>query len=235
VIDAPWSNIDYAKMPATMQRWAVVDQLLEERGAGAQVALVDADTMIRWDTPDIFARACGFTAVVDPTSHWIFDSISAFQPLFPGTTLPWWEYFNAGLVVLGAPQRRVIRAFLEYSVANWQPLDTLMKEHCFGTDQTPLNFFIRRANEPVSFLPRPFNFTHCFPIGAELHQMESHELVTDPELVAGKVFARPASLRFISFNFVWHFTNVVALRSVVMRETWRRVQHNYPGVSLDAE
>ena len=29
-----------------------------------------------------------------------------------------------------------------------------------------------------------------------------------------------------------HFTNVVALRALTMRETWRRVGRNYPGAEL---
>ena len=108
VIEAPPGDIAYAQMPPTLQRWALVDQLIEERGENAQVALVDADTMIRWDTPDIFEQARGFSAVADASApSWIVRSTRAFQHLFPDTSLVWWEYFNSGIIVLGAAQRRV--------------------------------------------------------------------------------------------------------------------------------
>jgi len=40
---------------------------------------------------------------------------------------------------------------------------------------------------------------------------------------------------FVEFGYIWHFTNVVALRSLVMGETWRRIRHNYPGALLSDE
>ena len=50
---------------------------------------------------------------------------------------------------------------------------------------------------------------------------------------AEKAFARSWAFDFVEFGYVWHFTNVIALRSFVMRETWRRIRHNYPGALLD--
>jgi len=235
VIEAPPGDIAYAQMPPTLQRWALVDQLIEERGENAQVALVDADTMIRWDTPDIFEQARGFSAVADASApSWIVRSTRAFQHLFPDTSLVWWEYFNSGIIVLGAAQRRVIRAFLDYSVKNWPQLDTVMMSGNFGTEQTPLNFMVRRENEPVFFLPRPFNFVNCFPMPEELYKLEQSSR-PDPTLFAAKAFAPPWAFDFVELSYIWHFTNVVTLRSLVMRETWRRVQNNYPGVVIPDE
>jgi hypothetical protein len=235
VIEAPPGNVAYAKMPPTMQRWALLDRLIEERGEDAQVALVDADTMIRWDAPDIFEQAHGFSAVADASAPiWILRSTQAFQHLFPGTSLVWWEYFNSGMIVLGAKQRRFIRAFLEYSVKNWTQLDKVMMSGNFGTEQTPLNFMVRRENEPVLFLPRPFNFVNCFPMQAELAQLERSPR-PDPDLFAAKAFARPWAFDFVELGYIWHFTNVVTLRSLVMRETWRHVQGNYPGAAVREE
>lgn len=81
-IEEPPEGTDYAPVPPTMQRWVVLERLLEERGEGAQVLLVDADTMIRWDAPDIFGQARGFSAVADAGSPaWIVQSTRAFQHL----------------------------------------------------------------------------------------------------------------------------------------------------------
>jgi hypothetical protein len=236
-IDRPPQDSAYAGMPPTMQRWAALDRLIEERGEDAQAALVDADTMIRWDTPDIFALAKGFSAVADQGApRWILRSAKAFQPLFPETSLPWWEYFNSGFIVLGAAQRPFIRAFLDFSVKNWPRLDAAMTSGDVGTEQTPLNFMVKREKEPVFFLPRPFNFVNCFPLPAELAQLEQialtqaeHSVRPAPALFAAKAFGRPIAFEFVELAYVWHFTNVVTFRSLVMGETWRRVQGNYPG------
>lgn len=226
VIDAPSPEAEYARMPITMQRWITVHRLLDQRGGDAQVALIDADTMVRWDTPDFFARARGFSAVADPSAPWIFRSIGAYQHLFPGTSLPWWEYFNSGFVVVGAAQRRLIEGFVAFAVANWPPLDRLMKKGVYGTDQTPLNFFVRRENEPVCLLPPPFNFVHCFPLKGDLSAMEADGRT---DQFGEAISVPPLPLDFIDFASVWHFTNVVKLRALAMGEVWRRVHHNYPG------
>jgi hypothetical protein len=237
VIDKPASDSAYAKMPPTMQRWAVLDRLIAERGEDAQAVLIDADTMIRWDTPDIFELGRGFSAVADASSpSWVLKSTKAFQHLFPGTTLHWWDYFNSGVIVLGAAQRAFIRAFLDHAVRSWPELDAAMTSGNVGTEQTPLNFMVKRENEPVHFLPRPFNFVNCFPLHEDLVKLEQGALIQteqsarpDPALFAVKAFGRPSTFDFVELAYVWHFTNVVTLRSPVMGETWRRVQDNYPG------
>src|SRR5262245_2474244 len=111
LVEAPLQGGIYAEMPPTLQRWVAVEQAIAERGEDAQIIAVDADTMIRWNAPDIFGLAEGFSAVADASiPDWIFFSIENFQPLFPAVSVPWWEYFNSGVVVLSAAQRSVIRA-----------------------------------------------------------------------------------------------------------------------------
>jgi len=105
-----------------------------------------------------------------------------------------------------------------------------------GTEQTPLNFMVKRENEPVHFLPRPFNFVNCFPLHEDLVKLEQNALTgteqsprPDPALFAVKAFGRPSTFDFVELAYIWHFTNVVTFRSPVMGETWRRVQSHYPG------
>ena len=212
-----------------MQRWAVLDRLMAERGDDAQAVLIDADTMIRWDTPDMFELARGFSAVADAGAPiWIVESAKAFQPLFPETSLVWWEYFNLGLIVLGHAQRRFIRIFLDYCTKNWPQIEKVIGSGNFGTEQTLLNFMAKREKEPVFLLPRPFNFVNCFPMPEELSRLE-RGATGDLLAFAAKAFGHPRTFDFVGLGYVWHFTNVVTFRSPVMAETWRRVQGHYPG------
>lgn len=130
--------------------------------------------------------------------------------------------------MLGFDQCRVIEKFLHFSAAHWPQLHAVMESGDFGTDQTPLNFILRRENEPIFFLPGSFNVLHCFPMDTELARMDS-SANPDPEQFASKAFASPLVLQFIRFAFIWHYTNVIGLRTVAMRETWLRIRQYYPG------
>jgi hypothetical protein len=263
-IDAPLGGSAFAHMPPTFQRWHILDRLIGEFGADIRLAVVDADTMIRWDTPDFIGGTRGFSAVAirhpDWASArqpllgeaagtasgraesgqdaiaarnpgWISSSLRAYQHLFPGVSLTSSEYFNAGVVVLGVDQRRVMEKFLNFSAAHWPQLHAVIQSGDFGTDQTPLNFMLRRENEPIFFLPGSFNVLHCFPMDAELATIDASP---NPDVVrfASKAFASPLAVQFVRFAYIWHFTNVIGLRSVVMRETWCRIRQYYPGAEL---
>ena len=233
VLDRPLGGSDHALMPPTFQRWLAPEHIIRERGEDTVVAIVDADTMVRWDTPDFLEDARGFSAVKAINASWIAQSIGAFQPLFPDVSLPWWQYFNAGLVVVGAAQLRVLRAFLALATSRWPELDAVMRSGDVGTDQTPLNFILKREREQLRILPPPFNYLHCFPMNEALQALDE-DRGCDPALFAAEAFAQPRAFQFIKLAFVWHFTSVVGQRSLVMQETWRRVAEHYPGAIVDA-
>jgi len=222
----------YEDMSPSFTRWLALESLITEFGYDARVALVDADTMIRWDAPSLFDVAdCGFAAVRDSSGRWIRRSITAYEHLFPGVCLPWYEYFNAGVVVLGAAQQPVIARFLEFASSRWSELNAVQKTGLVGSDQTPLNFMVRLMCEVVDFLPREFNFLHCMPMYPALEALERGE-TTDAAPFYEVVRRRPETLGFIQSAYVWHFTNVVATRYVVMREVWRYVSRHYPGAEI---
>src|SRR5262249_10020217 len=147
-------------------------------------------------------------------------------------SLPWWQYFNAGLVVVGAAQLRVLRTFLAFATSRWAELEAVMQSGDVGTDQTPLNFILRREREPLQILPPPFNLGHCFPMNDALQALEKHPH-SDPGVFAAEGFAQPWAFEFIRLAYVWHFTSVVTHRSLVMQEAWRRVAGNYPGATVN--
>jgi hypothetical protein len=234
VLDRPLGGSAHSLMPPTFQRWLAPEPIIRERGEDTVVAIVDADTMVRWDTPDFLEDARGFSAVRAIHARWIFHSIGAFQPLFPGVSLPWWQYFNAGLVVVGAAQLRILHAFLSLASSRWPELEAVMRSADVGTDQTPLNFIVKREGEQLRMLPPPFNYLHCFPMSEAL-QVLDEDPAADPAAFAAEAFAQPGAFDFIKLAFVWHFTSVVVHRSLVMQEAWRQVAGNYPGATVDGE
>jgi hypothetical protein len=55
---------------------------------------------------------------------------------------------------------------------------------------------------------------------------------SDWTLFNARAFDRSGAFDFIHLGYVWHFTNVTTSRYIVMRETWRRICHNYDGGDL---
>lgn len=230
VLDKPIGDGVFADMSPSFRRWLALERLLDEYGPGARVAFVDADTMIRWDTPDFFALAGdAFAAVRDLNPRWVLHDIKAYQPLFPQVQLPWWDYFNCGIVVLGDAQLPVVMSFLDFIERRWPELDAVQKSDKVGADQTPLNLFVRGAGEHVEFLPAPFNLLGC-PASGKLVEMERNGH-PDEDFVA-VLRDNPDIFSFLEYGYVWHFTSLVTARRVVMSETWRLVAHNYPGAAL---
>jgi hypothetical protein len=233
VIDKPIGKDKFPEMPPTFQRWLVPDMVIKEFGSDFQIAMVDADTMIRWDAPDLFGLVGPTLAAVQGlNAGWIYRSIRAYQHLFPDVALSWWEYFNAGLVVLGIKQLATINAYLDFVGARRHALRAVELSGNFGTDQTPLNFFMRLAGESVQFLPRPFNVLNCLPSDPMIFALEMNP-TADEAGFAAKVFARPGFFDFIDFGYVWHFSSIFASRYRVMSETWNRIRQHYPGAQID--
>ena len=215
--------------PPTMQRWFVPAEIIRARGPETRVALVDADTMIRWDAPDFLAFSPdNLVAVTGRNYQWIQRSIFAFQQMFPTVALRPEEYFNAGLVVVGPKQLDTLAKFCEFCGKHLPELQDISRSAEVGTDQTPLNFVVRQESAAVSFLDRRFNFLNCFGYENETRRYFEFSPAPDWSAFSERAFSAPQAFDFIETGFIWHFTNVVAARTPVMAETWRRVKDRYP-------
>jgi hypothetical protein len=245
VLDEPAQG--YADDPPTVQRWAHAVALLTEGGSGTELAVVDADTMIRWDTPNIF-DACdtdvGLGVVTDHGSpRWIHRSIVEHRFLFPDVELHWWQYFNAGLVVLGMRHIGLLRALLAFYSEHRGELRNLHARGKFGTDQTPLNYLVRMLGVRLETLPAPFNLLRCLEIPAPLvlamqSNVKTPEVATPQDLARQFELLSPDAFAFMEFGLVWHFAHVplvgwgVPLRAFVMHEALRRCASAYRGLEM---
>jgi hypothetical protein len=241
VLDQPAAG--YLNDPPTVQRWAHAETMLREGGPGTEVAIVDADTMIRWDTPNIF-EVCdtrtGLGVVTDNgLPRWIHRSIVAHRFLFPQVELHWWQYFNAGLVVLGTKHIDLLRAFLAFYAAHREELQKLHATGNFGTDQTLLNYLVKVLGVELQMLPAPFNLVRCLEVP---HPVVVPSLIsnvaTPQELVIELERIVPNPFSFMEFGNVWHFAQMpivgwgVPLREFVMYEVLRRSISQYCGLDM---
>lgn len=196
-------------MRPTWQRWNVYNILKENNIEYDQVALIDIDTMVRWDCPDLFTLSKGkYTGVIDDLSiEWIYNSIEGYKEYFPEVDLKWYEYLNNGILIL--PQEggeAFCDRVLEFYKTN---VDTLRdKQHVSlkkGTDQTPVNYLaLEFFGEDRTILDKRFNMTHLYKTNAFIDDI------------------------YIKCSYIWHFNGLPReQRNAYMERTWNVIKQNY--------
>lgn len=173
-----------------------------------QVAIIDADTMVKWDCPNFFNISSEkFRAVLDDElPKWVNASIGTYRSLFPTTTLDWWEYFNSGFMIFNKNHEDLLLRFINFFKNHKQEIFAIHESSDLkaGFDQTLFNFFIQEQKVEISYLPKIFNFYHL----PKKKMLEKKE--------------------FIDCAYIWHFNGIKhSERKNYMRETWDMIKKNY--------
>lgn len=181
----------------TFQQWLTPARAIEKYGRDTEVCIVDPDTMIRWDAPDLFAAVGPYWAAVERAAP--RRAMRAYCPLFPGASLP--HYLDSGVVVVNGRHLPMLEAFIDFSRARWPELLAIQRAGLFGTDQVPLSFFLAEWGTPIQFLSEAWN---------------------RPAPVA----IRKGNPDFFERSYVSHFCGT-SNREALMAETWDRVRSRY--------
>ena len=201
ILNEPISDTSYTK--PTWQRWYVWD-ILENSGLDYEkIALIDVDTMIHWNSPNIFNEITDEIGVCVDNDNigWVSQSIKGYKHMF-NTNVDWTEYFNCGMIILHKSSKKFCNKIIKFWENNHQDLvklqDTLRK----GTDQTPVNYIAK--NYKVKYLNKKFNLTH----------LNRKEILNN--------------LDFIDCGYIWHFNGFdKSHRTPLMKQTWEKIKHNY--------
>ena len=185
-----------------------VFEVLQRRGLAAeQVAVVDYDTMIRWDCPDFFnLSGSRFSAVPDLGNiEWILESCQACQPYFPGVQVNWEEYFNTGFLVLTHQHRMLLKETFDFAIRHGAA-DAPNVCGIAGGEQTVLNYMARQMKLDLQLLPLGYNLTKLKRRGCWPHGWQA----------AG---------------YIWHFNgDHWGTRPRGMAKAWQMIRHRYPQV-----
>ena len=203
VLDEELTDAKYMK--PTWQRWYVFD-ILDLNGVNYdQVAMVDVDTMIRWDAPNFFELTDRkFSAVIDNDNiGWIKQSIDGYKHFFKDVDLDWEDYFNCGFIVLNENHKELCQNIIKFWDDNDGELQTIQLTIQKGTDQTPVNYIVKRDID-INYLSKKFNLTH----------FNRKEILQD--------------LMFIDCGYIWHFNGFEkSWRHELMKQTWEKIKGNY--------
>ena len=207
VLQDPLQDVEV--MRPTWQRWYAYE-ILEQSGIEYdQVALIDIDTMVRWDTPNIFELSEGrYTGVIDDLSiEWLFNSINGYKEYFPDVHLEWDKYINNGVLILPREGgKEFCKKVTDFYIAN---VDSLRdKQHVSlkkGTDQTPINYLAMETfGEDINYLSKKFNMTHMYKTHAFIENI------------------------YIRCSYIWHFNGLPRdQRNQYMQYTWEQIKDNY--------
>jgi len=202
ILSDPLTDTSYMK--PTWQRWHAWEILKENNLDYEKIALVDVDTMIRWDSPNFFDLIKDEIGVcVDNDNiNWVKQSIDGYKPFFRDIELDWTEYFNCGFIVMGKLHKKFCKQIIDFWDKNQTDLIALQNSISKGTDQTPVNYIAK--NYKVKYLNKKWNLTH-------LNRKEILHNFT-----------------FIDCGYVWHFNGFDKhLRNQAMEQTWYKIKENY--------
>lgn len=194
------------KFKPTWQRWFSLELLVQNNIEFNQVALVDVDTMIHWNAPNIFNETQGkFSACLDNDNvGWVVKSIAGYKNLFPSVDFDWTTYFNCGVVVVNSSHKELCKKITSFRLRNSEVLLELERSLRKGTDQTPVNYIVREENHEINILNKKWNLTH----------LNRKELLQD--------------FMFIHHGWIWHFNGFDKdQRHYLMKETWNLIKSNY--------
>jgi hypothetical protein len=217
ILDQPLCDTEL--MRPTWQRWYVYD-LLESNGYKfediGQIALIDIDTMVKWDAPNIFEVAGDYYSGVndDISLEWINNSIDGYRfhfPQFQNVDLDWTNYINNGILVLPTNGREFCKIVIDFYNNNIDKLRDLQHNSLKkGTDQTPINFLAKQFFPEIKYLSKKYNMSQL---------IMTHAMA--PSILDGQPI-------FIKHGYIWHFNGIPReQRNTYMKQTWETIKNNY--------
>jgi lipopolysaccharide biosynthesis glycosyltransferase len=159
VLDTP--IVEQSEMGIIWQRYFLFDLLDHNQIKYNQILIVDADTVVHPNCPDIFSLTDNkYTLVRDDGDYdWILRSMENYrkfifkdEPMFD-----WWTYYNSGFQVVNGTHRNFFDTMRNFYISNREEIKWCQKTFGVGTDQTPLNFLLRREKIEIKELSYKYN------------------------------------------------------------------------------
>jgi len=181
-----------------------------------KIGIVDFDTMIRWDAPNIFdLYEDEFVGVLDQTSiGWMDHSQTAYKTAFPqfkDITVGLSEHINGGVLFFTKNHKPLFDKLKDFYLNNKPILDNWTVPNT-GKEQTLLNLHIKQENIKRKYLPYAWNTVGMVKKGLMWH----NDKLQDPTPF------------FFKYCYLWHFTGFpIEQRNQMINDIWNQIQHLY--------
>jgi hypothetical protein len=151
--------MDYNEMAICWQRYYLFDILNANDIDYDQILMVDADTIVHPDCPNIFEMSDRKLVGVhcDASYEWVLRSLENYSKYtFNGFMPKWWNYIDCGFILVNNSHQAFFKTIIDFYWQNKEMLKQLEQLHV-GTDQTPFNILVERENIDIKLLPYEFN------------------------------------------------------------------------------
>ena len=213
------NNVDFKQIDVSVQQYDIakwnklcVFDVVEPHHE--KIALVDCDTMIKWDAPNFFDsyddEFCG--VVDDGNIGWVKNSINIYKEFFPNQKLEPLEYINSGVMFFTKEHKILFDELKTFYDDNQDTLPDYWNKGG-GTDQTIINYMLKKLDIKQKYLPHTWNL-----FGIHKKQMfgNNWQLQEDDTPF------------FIKYANIWHFTGFeIEQRTPVMRDVWETYGGKY--------
>ena len=207
------SDMSMGEMGPCWQRWYAPDILRREGIEYRRIAILDADTMIRWDCPNFFnfyrgsycGVACSSSWASSECDYWVYKSLKQFKPYFPEIDIDWERYIDNGMVLLPEGSEEFTKTITDFYWKNHEQLKYDEIHNYAGTDQTPVNYLATKYyGDNIKCLSKKYNMMHLNLRGLLKY------------------------LVFLDSGYIWQFNGFPNKdRHPIMRETWEKIKHHY--------
>ena len=152
--------LEKEKMAICWQRYYLFDILDANEIEYDQVLMIDADTIVHPECPNVFemseGKLCG--AQFDGSWDWVLRSIENYSKyIFDNYMMPWWEYFDCGFLLVNKNHKQFFNDIINYYFTYQDTFIQMQEKFHTGTDQTPVNMLVHRNNIDLKLLPYEFN------------------------------------------------------------------------------
>ena len=197
-----------------------------------KVGIVDCDTMIRWNAPNIFdTMGEGIHGVRDTSNlRWVYDSLNAYgSEFFPKFQLEIQKYINAGVVFLDKKSLKVYDKVREFYFENQETLDNWSKGG--GREQTIFNYIAQINGFNIRLISPTWNLvgmhkTELFSMNWQKYSNEiPYGTINDFFKFLKDNNEQPF---YTKYGNIYHFTGFpIEQREEIMRQTWELTKKYY--------
>ena len=149
------------EMKITWQRYYMFDILEANHIDYDQILIVDADTIVHPDCPNFFNETDGKYSVVrnNGSFEWVRRSMGGFSKLMFNDEVPFkvWDYINCGFQIVNKNHKEFFEYVRNYYFENQHDVQNAISQVKAGTDQTIINFLLRKQNIELNYLSSCYN------------------------------------------------------------------------------
>jgi len=228
IYDTP-SNSEHVMHKPTWQRWFdVFDQLEENNIDYNKIAVLDASTIIRWDTLNFFDLVPNGELNVFRSLEnlrWIYQGVTGYADFFkqhyPDLTFDLTKYISCGWQLFDKAHKPFLDNLKSFYYENYDDIMMLQNDKvCQGTDQPVYNYLLQAHDiKPVQKLPAPYflNHLHRFDWFSHNRQLKTGEKPSDPTPF------------FIKYGYIWFYSGFPQRgdRYNLMKQTWEAIREMY--------